>query len=407
MRILICGTTYHPALNGQAIFTTNLARGLAGRGHQVVCLFPSEHRKAYAERRDGVQLEGMASLSAVRVHPDSFVPLPARSRIRRILDELRPQVVHLQDHYPLCRRVAREARRRGIRLVGTNHFMPANVAPYLPGHVRFMPLLERLLWAWMLRVYRGLDVVTAQSLAAAEILRQRSLGIPVHAVSCGIDLDRFRPDPSVDRVRCRRELGLDPTRTLLVFVGRVDREKRIDVLIRAMQRLDRPDLQLAVVGRGAASEALQSLAQALELGDRVRFTGFVHQDLHVLLNSADIFVMASEAELLSLASLEAMACGLPLLLADAVALPELVEPGINGYLFAPGDPDDAARCIAELADHPERWAAMGAASVARAQPHGLERTLERYEALYRPARPALIRTDGPPATPRERRRSGA
>ena len=382
MRILIAGTTYHPASNGQAIFTTNLARGLASRGHQVVCLFPSERGSGYTEEQEEVGLEGLPSLSGAWVHPESYLPLPATRRIRRLLDGLRPDIVHVQDHYPLSRRVVTEARRRGVPCVGTNHFMPENLAPYLPGLVRSKPVLTALLWRWMLGVYQDLDAVTAQSKAAAELLRRRGLQVPVHPMSCGIDLNRFRPDPAVDRDRCRIELGLDPERTLLLFVGRVDREKRIDVLLRAMECLDRPDLQLAVVGRGAASAELQRLARRLGLGDRVRFTGFVHQDLHILLNSADIFVMASEAELLSLASLEAMACGRPLLLADAMALPELVSQGVNGYLFRPGDPSDAARHIALLADHPERWLAMGAASAARAAQHGLERTLERYEALY-------------------------
>ena len=118
----------------------------------------------------------------------------------------------------------------------------------------------------------------------------------------------------------------------------------------------------------------------------MRFTGFIpNEELHVLLNSVDIFTMPSEAELLSIASLEAMACGRPMLLADAVALPELVTPDVNGYLFKPGDPADAARCMALLADHPERWAEMGKASVERAQEHSLERTIERYETLYQQA----------------------
>ena len=105
----------------------------------------------------------------------------------------------------------------------------------------------------------------------------------------------------------------------------------------------------------------------------------------MLLNSVDIFTMPSAAELLSIASLEAMACGRPLLVADAVALPELVSQGVNGYLFKPGDPADAARCMELLADHPEQWAAMGQASYERAQEHSLDKTIERYEGYYREA----------------------
>jgi glycosyltransferase involved in cell wall biosynthesis len=92
--------------------------------------------------------------------------------------------------------------------------------------------------------------------------------------------------------------------------------------------------------------------------------------------------MPSEAELLSIASLEAMACARPVLLAEAVALPELVTDGQNGYLFRPGDPIDAARCMALLADHPENWPAMGVISQEKANYHSMENTLKQYESIY-------------------------
>jgi glycosyltransferase involved in cell wall biosynthesis len=101
-----------------------------------------------------------------------------------------------------------------------------------------------------------------------------------------------------------------------------------------------------------------------------------------MLNSADVFAMPSEAELLSIASLESMACARPLMLARAQALPELVDEGVNGYLFERGDVEDAARVINLLADRPERWRAMGAASLRKVQRHSLENTLRSYEKLY-------------------------
>jgi glycosyltransferase involved in cell wall biosynthesis len=138
-----------------------------------------------------------------------------------------------------------------------------------------------------------------------------------------------------------------------------------------------------VAGSGAALPTYQALARELGIQDQVRFTGFVPDaDLPRLLDSVDIFAMPSEAELLSIASLEAMASARPLLAARAKALPELVSDGVNGYMFNPGDVDDAARCMALLAGHPERWAEMGSASLKKVQPHGMENVLKRYEELY-------------------------
>ena len=390
MRILISGTTYSPSLNGQAIFTVNLAERLAARGHQVTVAYPSDRHTPYRSVRNGVQLEHLRSRQLLRaIHPNVWMPSPSAREVAEVFDRLQPDVLHIQDHYPPAGRLLQEAKRRGVRIIGSNHFMPENIAPYVPVLGKIKPVFDWIAWSWVLWAYNRAQIVTAQSKAAAELVRAHGLRPPVFPVSCGIDLMRFHPDPTVDRAACLQRHGLDPNRKIFLFVGRVDAEKRVDVLLRAMKRLDRDDIQLAVAGQGAAANDFQALARSLNLGRRVRFTGFIpNEELHVLLNSVDVFTMPSEAELLSIASLEAMACGRPMLLANAVALPELVSQGVNGYLFRPGDPADAARYMTVLADHPERWAEMGRVSFERAQEHGLEKTISRYEELYNDLRSA-------------------
>jgi 1,2-diacylglycerol 3-alpha-glucosyltransferase len=386
MRILISGTTYYPRLDGQSIFTVNLAEGLAKRGHQVTAMFPSVEGHAFSRQRNGVRLEGVRSIKLTSIHPDLAVPNPSAREIRNIFDAVQPEVVHIQDHYPLSRWTMREAERQAIQIIGTNHFMPENLAQYIPGLSKIKPLYNWILWKWMLDGYNRMGLVVAQSRAAVELIRARGLRSPVSLISCGIDLGRFRLDTSVDRLACRERYGLDPKRTIFLFVGRVDKDKRVDVLLHAVARLERDDIQLVIAGHGGASEYYEALARSLNLGRRVHFTGFIpNEDLHVLLNSVDVFTMPSDAELLSIASLEAMACGRPMLLADAVALPELVTPGVNGYLFKRGDAQDAAHYMELLADQPERWKEMGKASFDKARVHSLENTVLRYEEVYKKA----------------------
>ena len=394
MRVLIAGTVTYPALNGQAVFTEHLTEGLARQGYEVLSVFPSETGSAYHTRRNGVEIEALKSANLNFIHSDAYLSLFSESAIQRIFETFEPEVVHLQDHFPLSRDVVRVARRRKVSLIGTNHFMPENLAAYVPGFSNLKPVYNRLMWSWMLEVYNQLDLATAQSKASANLLKAQGLRIPVSPVSCGIDLRRFYPDPKVDRAALRARYHLDPQRTIFLFVGRVDREKRLDVLLHALKHLQRDDIQLVIAGHGAAQEKLQNLAAELELGERVRFAGYIpREDLTALLNSVDIFTMPSEAELLSIASLEAMACARPVLLANAVALPELVENGVNGYLFEPGNPVDAARQMALLADHPEQWVRMGAASQEKARYHGLENAIRQYGSLYTAllqANPSLV-----------------
>jgi glycosyltransferase involved in cell wall biosynthesis len=389
MHIVIAGQTYYPASNGQAVFTTHLAEGLALAGHQVMAIVPSDGRQAHCRFSHGVQVQAVSSIPLAPVYPDVYFTLFPGRQVGRLLDEFRPDVVHIQDLYPSGRAVVGAARRRQIRTIGTNHFLPENIVHYLPAPAWSRPLLNRILWATMLEVYNRLDLATTPTETAARILRRQRIRVPVHPVSCGVDLNRFRPDPAVDRAGLRQRYGLDPARAVFLFVGRIDQEKRLDVLLKAVPRLARDDVQLGIVGRGRHTQALQALAGQLDLGDRAVFTGYVPaEDLPALLNSVDVFAMPSEAELQSIATLEAMACGRPILAANARALPELVENGVNGYLFRPGGPADAARRMVQLVEERDRWPAFGAASLARARVHSLGHTVQRYLELYRSLNPA-------------------
>ncbi len=383
VKILISGTTYAPALNGQAIFTTTLAENLALRGHEVLVFTPMANGQPSKIMRNQVQVVSLPSISMQWVHNQAYFSIFVQRALKKVLGSFHPEIVHIQDPFPLNTELLGLVRERGIGLVGTNHFMPQNLSPYVPGVSHFRPLFNRLMWRWAMGTYNRLDVMTAQSLSSVHLLKENGLRAPAFQVSCGLDTGRFHPDPSLERAACRKKYGVDTQKKVFLFVGRVDREKRIDVLLRAMQQVKRDDIQFVVAGDGAASAHLKALAEKLHLGERVHFTGFVpNEDLPNLLNRVDVFTMPSEAELLSIATLEAMACARPLLLADAVALPELVEVGVNGYLFKPGDPLDAARWIEHLAEIPERWAEMGRKSRQKAETHSLENTVRQYETIY-------------------------
>jgi 1,2-diacylglycerol 3-alpha-glucosyltransferase len=383
LRILITGTTYSPALNGQSIFTTNLAEGLARLGHQVCVVTPSDFGKPYQIDRNGVIISTVQSIDLTALHTQAYVSFLPDFEVKRIFNNFKPEIVHIHDHYPLSKCVLKYARLYNLPVVGTNHFVPENLAPYVPVLPRIWSVFSRLLWWWMKRVYNHLDIITAPSRTAVEILRTQNLREPIYPVSCGVNFNRFYVDSAVNRKEIFHHFGLNPDRTTFLFVGRVDGEKKVDVLIRAIKHLNRQDIQLVVAGKGAALPSYQALAHELGIQDQVHFTGFVlENELPLLLNCIDIFAMPSEAELLSIASLEAMATARPLLVARSKALPELVTDDLNGYLFEPGNIKDAARCMALLADHPERWPEMGAASLEKVKIHSVENVLKRYEELY-------------------------
>ncbi len=380
---MIASSTYAPAKNGQAEFTTNLAEGLAGRGHQVMVVVDSYHKQESHTLINGVEVVELASISLNIFHSAVHLsPFPG-SEVRRLIKSFNPEIVHIQDHFPICRAAVHDARKQGVKIVGSNHFVPDNVAPYVPLLSKVEPVFNWVLWKWMLDVYKHVDVISAQSKAAASLIEQQGFRKPILPISCGLDLQQYYPDPNVDRTKYRERYGIDIYKKAFLFLGRLDGEKRIDLLLRAMEQVTRDDVEMVIAGQGRSEESLHRIAADMQNKNTVRFTGFIPaEDIPGLMNSVDVFVMPSEAELLSISTLEAMACGLPVILADALALPELVKTSENGYLFKPGDAADLVRYINMMADHPEQWEAMGMVSREIALPHSLDLTLQKFESLY-------------------------
>ncbi len=382
MRIVIASQTYTYG-NGQASFTIRLAESLTQRGHEVLVMAPAETMRSYGTCINGVRVEKIAAFHASVVHPSFYLtPFPT-PRIQQLFREFQPDLVHIQDHYFLCSAVVREARRQQIPCMGTNHFLPENLLPFLRNYPKLQQIATIPLWQMMLNVFNQLALATTPSKTAAQILRRQKIRIPVRAISNGVDTLRFTPDPTVDRCGIRRKYGLAADKNLFLYVGRLDGEKRIDILIDAMALLPRANVQLAIGGFGLYEQLLRQQVEKLGLQDRVIFIGYIApEDLPALYNSADIFAMPSPEELQSIATLEAMACGKPILAANARALPELVTPQVNGYLFEPANAQDAARKMEQLLNERDQWQLMGQAGVERAQGHSLQSTLTHYEDQY-------------------------
>lgn len=380
MRILIATDTYPPDLSGSSMFTRRLARDLAALGHEihVVCSSDDSLTKLVVDQ-DGVRLHRLASLPLL-IHPTvRFAnPITARRRLRRLIASVRPDVLHTQDHFTIGRAAIRAALEAGVPVVATNHFMPQNLTPYLPRPCR--PLVTRAAWYDFQRVYRNADRVTAPTPTAADMVRRHGLRCAVEPVSCGVDTDTFHPHGSPSG--SRRALAL-PDLPTIGYVGRLDADKRLDEPLRALARLDchRP-AQLVLAGAGARCHSLERLAAGLGIADRVHFLGFVPDELLPQVYGAfDLFCMPGTAELQSIATLEALASGLPVVLADAVALPHLVQQGVNGLLYRPGGIAELAQAITTILTSDRQ--AMGAVSRQIAERHAVARTVSRFDQIYR------------------------
>lgn len=377
MKIMLTADTYVPDINGCAIFTHNLAAGLAEHGHEVHVIAPSPIGKPYRELQDGVHEHRMKSHEAFFMqHLYLVAPWEIDKTVRRIIKTVKPDIVHTQSHLMVGRCGAKWARELGIPLVATNHFMPEFLLDQLP---RQLPKLLRraiaaLAWMDIGRVYASADKITAATPTAVSWVKKHAKLGGIVPVSSGVKTEKFR----------NVEVSKPDDIPHLLFVGRLEDEKRVNEVIEALALLQpSTKLHFDIVGNGSLYDELRQYAANLRVLDRITFHGFLtDKDLVKMFVSCDIFVNAGIAELQSIVTLEALAAGKPVILANAMAMPHLVRHGQNGYLFEPGDVEALAAYIEELALNPQLRKFMGKTSLEVVKAYEFSNTLRTFEELY-------------------------
>jgi glycosyltransferase involved in cell wall biosynthesis len=349
LRIALFTNNYLPFCGGVTISVETLRRGLEASGHEAWVFGP---RLTGAEDAS-VKVVRYPSIP-VATYPEFALAVPYSRRIERLVSALAFDVIHAHHPFllgPAARRVARRIRRP---LIFTYHTRYEKYAHYVP-----LPL--RLVQAAALRISAGFaaqaDAVLAPSAVIRDELHARGVRAPIAVVPTGVDLERFRPG---DREAARRSLGVGQGEPLVLYVGRLDREKSVDRVLGAFERVAStiPAARLVLVGQGTEAERLRRTAASLPVAERIRFLGLrPHDSLAECYQAADVFLFASETETQGLVLAEAAACGLPAVAVDAPGCDEVVRDGDTGILTK-GDPAALAEAVIGLLLDPERRRAM-------------------------------------------------
>lgn len=380
LRVLIASDTFPPDINGAARFTERLAGGLVRNGNNVHVVAPAYDKNwgTFVETHDGVEMtvHRLRSRKLIVHKTLRFVPpFTFKKHIDTILDDFEPDAIHSQSHLVLGRVLAKSGRERNINLIATNHLMPENMLRYIPLPKFLEKQIVKTLWKDSGKVLSKFDQVTTPTRRAAQLLENASGIKNVLAISCGIDATKFaNATPTTNK----------PFRVL--FLGRLDWEKHVHNLLRAVAKLPSTiDFHVEIAGDGNQRKYLEELAAELNIAGRVTFSGHVtEEELPIAYEKATVFAMPSIAELQSIATMEAMASGRPIVAANAMALPHLVHDGDNGYLFEPDDVEDFTRALLKIATATQKELdRLSENSLHLIQSHDIKRTLAIFEGIYR------------------------
>lgn len=395
MRIVIATAVYHPMINGVAVFSYNLARGLAGRGNEVMVICPSQTGKSYTRMVDGVKTCYLRSVQA-KVYPDQIHAVPKKKKllykhgfrvsmfpqreVKRILAEFQPDVVHVQVSDPIGLSVVSYARKHGIPVVTTEHNQPEVITEPLgvPGFIK--KPIDALLAAYFANRQSKSDFVTMPTKKAImKLLDGRDFKVPVAAVSNGVDLGCFKPGRAEEKLY--QEYGLNAEFSTVLYVGRVDPEKNVGAVVKAFLKADLQRSQLVVIGDGVD---LVGLRKKYGEYNNIHFLGrIVPPELYKVYRLGDVFATASEVETQGIVLIEAAATGLPLIAVDAGAVSEICVNGENGFLCQPGNIDEMAEALRKILSDGELRAKFAEKSVELAREHDFEKTLDKFENIYK------------------------
>lgn len=379
MRVLYALDSYRPSIDGVGVSIERQAQGLAGRGHAVAIVAPGDRLADYEETEGAVTV---FRARALKILMDRWrVAVTPHQSVDRAITSFAPNVVVVSLPLNLNRAASHLARKHDLPLVGITGTMPEWLL-YSVGILKpFSKFLYPRLWNLLTKYYNGCDLVVGVTPTALRYLKDHGLTRPSRVISNGVQLDVYRPSPRDEKLAQRLRVPEKPT---VLYAGRLDAEKRMDVWVKAIPLVLRQvDAHFIIGGDGTDKPKLQDVVDEMGASEHVTFPGFLDEDEYRSLYSlADVFAIASPAELQSIVTLEAASCGLPIVAVNAGALPELVQHGRNGFLFSQGDSHEMADHIVHLLRDDVLRRRMGRESRVIACQHDLNRSVREYERVY-------------------------
>jgi phosphatidylinositol alpha 1,6-mannosyltransferase len=355
LRIALTSGNYNYTRDGANKALNRLVGYLLKRGAAVRVYSPVVASPAFAPTGDLIATPAVP----IPFRPEYRIPLGLGSAVRADIDRFRPNMVHVSAPEFLGHSALRHARARHLPVV-------ASVHTRFDTYVRYyhLGLIEPALTAMLRRFYRRCDALVTPSESMAVVLRAQRMSHDVGIWSRGVEQDIFTP--AARSLPWRRGFGIDDDEIVIGFVGRLVLEKGLDVFADAVAELKRRGVshRVLVIGKGPAqSWFAERVPEAI-------FTGFQSgADLGRAVASMDILLNPSVTETFGNVTLEAMACGVPVVGANATGTSSLVRDGVTGRLIEPGDVAAFADALQSYVQTAQQRAAAAAAAIVAAAPY--------------------------------------
>jgi len=378
MRIGIFSESYEPVINGVSVSILTLTSELKKLGHEIVVFAP--HVKGHKDVENHTIRFPSFTTPVARDYP---LAIPYIRGLTGKVKELNLDVIHTHTPFTLGKLGLRLGKKLGIPVVSTNHTLYTE-------YVHYFPLAPKSVSrAYIIRLernyYNRCDHVIAVSRVTEQVLRGYGVTVPITVIPTGLSIDTTRDE--VARKRIRQEFGIPREARVLLYVGRVAREKHLDLLLQAFEKLAPKylDIRLMIAGGGPYEAQCRSNAAKLACSNRIVFTGAVPREKVAKYYSVgDIFSYPSPTETQGIVVCEALGAGLPCVLVNGGGTPEMVVDGQDSLLTRI-EVEDFAEKMDSLLSNPalmEQFSQRAVVNASRFTPRSMaEKALEVYESV--------------------------
>ena len=369
LRVALFSGNYNYVRDGANQALNRLAGYLLDNGAKVRIYSPKSSTPAFPSRGKVIGVPAIPFPGRTEYR----VPLGIPPSVQRDLKEFDANIFHVSSPELLGHRAVTLAHKWNRPVVASVHTRFETYFRYYG-----LAFIEPLVEAMMRRFYRRCDAIFAPSESMAQVLREQRMSYDVGIWSRGVDTEIFSPARRDNA--WRRALGIQDDEPVVAFIGRIVMEKGLDVFAETIDHLERrgQHARILVIGEGPARDWF-----AGRLPDDAVFTGFQRgADLGRAIASADMLLNPSVTETFGNVTLEAMACGLPVVAAGASGSLSLVEDGVTGRLIQPGAAEAMAQAIARYCQDPGQRAAVGEAGRTASERYGWDQVNQHLVEGY-------------------------
>jgi len=390
MKIFYALETFLPHISGVTISTDRLANYFSQNKKNKVYVITASPNGDFQIDSDSHNY----TVVRIKSHPNPIrkklkVSYLAPLHIKKILDDFKPDIIHIQDPFFISQSLALEAKKRKIPVIATQHCSLKFPLSYL----KLPKFLQRTTTKTMVKILATFFnnyckvLITPSEFIKKEVAKW-GINIPIEVISNGINVEEFATSRISEEFLKKYKIEDFISKPIILYSGRIDKDKNLETLIKVIPLvLKEVDVHFLFLGGGDLKEKLinQLANRDCSFKKNVCFLGPIQPqdaDLVKFYRLAAVFVIPSLIEAQNLATMEAMASGLPIVAAKGGALPELVKNRENGFLVEALKPESYAEAIVEIIKNKNLKKKLGKKSLELIAQHDFKKISQKLKKIY-------------------------